>query len=61
MTKTEVIMPSPAPPSSEVGSTMEEYREQGYETMVVNGLIDPVKNWGVAVADRDFREDESLR
>lgn len=49
------------PYTSEVGSTMEQYREQGYETMVVNGLIDPTKNWGVAVADQDYREDESLR
>ena len=44
-----------------VGSTMEQYPEQGYETMVVNGLIDPTKNWGIAVADKDYQEDESLR
>jgi len=45
---------------SEVGSTMEQYREQGYENMVVNGLIDPTKNWGIAVADKDYRDDSSL-
>jgi len=45
---------------SEVGSTMEQSREQGYENMVVNGLIDPTKNWGVAVPDKDYRDDSSL-
>jgi hypothetical protein len=39
---------------------MEQSREQGYENMVVNGLIDPTKNWGVAVPDKDYRDDSSL-
>ena len=39
--------------TSEVGSTSEQYREQGYETMVANKLINPVENWGIAVPDAE--------
>ena len=45
---------------TEIGSTMEQYREQGYENMVVSRLINPVKNWGIAVADEDYSEAKSL-
>ena len=45
---------------NKVGSTMERNREQGFETMVINHLIDETQNWGIAVADKDYDPSKSL-
>jgi hypothetical protein len=43
---------------TEVGSTSEQFREQGYENLVINKKIDPLNNWGIAVPDKDLTLDK---